>query len=46
LSGAIVLARLMEGGRAARWGVYALCTLAFGQTLWLWLERVWNGYHF
>lgn len=45
LSGAFVLVWLSEKSRAARWLAYALCAGAFLQTLWLWLDRVWNAYH-
>jgi hypothetical protein len=45
LSGAFVLQWLMERGQRWQYAAYVLCGLAFAQTLWLWLDRVWNGYH-
>lgn len=45
LSGGLLLAWLFEKSRAAQFAVYALCGLAFAQTLWLWFDRVWNAYH-
>lgn len=44
LSGGLLLAWLFSKARAAQLGVYALCGLAFAQTLWLWVDRVVNGY--
>jgi hypothetical protein len=45
LSGGLVLAWLSTKHRAGAWLTYALCALAFGQTLWLWLERILYAYH-
>jgi hypothetical protein len=45
LSGAWVLMWLFEKARRAQFVAYALCALAFLQTTWVWLDRVWNGYH-
>ncbi len=45
LSGGLFLAWLFEKSRAARFAAYALCAFAFAQTLWVWVERVWNAYH-
>ena len=45
LSGACALLWIFHRARAGKWIAYALCGIAFAQTLWLWLDRVWNGYH-
>lgn len=45
LSGALALTWVLERGRALQMAAYALCTFAFGQTLWIWIDRVWNAYH-
>lgn len=45
LSGGLALAWLFQKMRGAQFAVYALCAGAFVQTLWVWLDRVWNGYH-
>lgn len=45
LSGALVVVWLSGQARPGKYAAYALCALAFTQTLWLWLDRVWNGYH-
>ena len=45
LSGALVLQWLMERGPRWQYAAYVSCALAFAQTLWVWLDRVWNGYH-
>lgn len=45
LSGGLFLAWVYEKSQGAQFATYALCLFAFGQTLWLWLDRVWNAYH-
>lgn len=45
LSGAWVLIWLTAQSRAGRFAAYGLGALTFAQTLWLWFDRVWNGYH-
>lgn len=44
LSGGLLLSWFFGKARAAQGAVYALCALAFAQTLWLWIDRVLNGY--
>lgn len=45
LSGALALMWLWQRGRKWHCAAYVLCALAFAQTMWLWLDRVWTGYH-
>ncbi|MBI4674638.1 MAG: hypothetical protein HY741_23585 [Chloroflexi bacterium] len=45
LSGALALVWMWERGRVWQIAVHALCAIAFAQTVWLWFDRVWNGYH-
>lgn len=45
LSGGLLLAWVWDKFKGAQYAAYGLCLVAFGQTLWLWLDRVWNAYH-
>lgn len=45
LSGGLFLAWLIQKALGMQYVVYVLCAGAFAQTLWLWVDRVWNGYH-
>lgn len=45
LSGALALQWLSERGSRWHYVSVGLGALAFAQTLWLWLARVWSGYH-
>ncbi len=45
LSGAFAFVWLTDQARGGRYVAYALGAFAFAQTLWLWFDRVWNGYH-
>jgi hypothetical protein len=44
LSAGLVLVWLAEKSRIAQFAAYALCAVAFAQTLWLWADRVLYGY--
>jgi hypothetical protein len=45
LSGALALQWLSERGSRWHYVSVGLGALAFAQALWLWLARVWSGYH-
>ncbi len=45
LSGGLALAWLFAQGRVLQSSASILGALALAQTLWLWIDRVWNGYH-
>lgn len=45
LSGALALMWLWQRGHKWHYAAYVLCGLAFAQTMWFWLDRVWTGYH-
>ncbi|HZQ05659.1 MAG TPA: hypothetical protein VFD70_03715 [Anaerolineae bacterium] len=45
LSGGLALTWLFQRSRALQYSAYIFCALAFSQTLWVWIDRVWNAYH-